>query len=109
MKRMWGFVGGIALVLTLGVGTASAAPSNANVTTIAGADCDGQSVDLVTIAGTVAWDVVGGRVFVMMGSTVDGVWFVPLVPGQAERDLATCRYGNFGHDAVIYGIWVSDH
>ena len=108
MKRLAGVVGAVVLTLTIGVGIASAAPDNKNVRSIPGADCGGQTVDLVTMYGSSAWDITNGRVFVLMGATRDGAWIVPLSNGQDGRDLATCHYTNFGHDDVIYGKWVSD-
>jgi hypothetical protein len=107
MKRR-GTVLGVVLALTLGVGTVTAAPVKSSVT-IAGADCDGQIVDLITNGGPVAWDLRGERVFILMGATRDGAVVVPFVPGQADHVLAQCRYTNFGHVDVIYGIWAGDN
>jgi hypothetical protein len=107
MKLRRTLLAGVVLALTLGAGTASAAPIKSSVT-IAGADCDGRTVDLITNGGPVAWDLAGQRVFVLMGASRDGVWLFPIVPGQATHDLAQCRYTNFGHDDVIYGIWAPD-
>jgi len=109
MRRFGALAGGIVLMLTVGVGSATAQPDNKNLRSIPGADCDGQIVDLVTMYGSAAWDAATGAVFVLMGATRDGVWVVPLVPGQAAKDLDTCRYTNFGHDDVIYGMWVTSH
>jgi hypothetical protein len=109
MKGLRGVAGAIALILTLGVGTASAQPDNANIRTIPGANCDGQTVDLVTMNGAAAWDAATESVFVLMGAMRDGVWTLPIPRGQADRDLSTCEYTNFGHDDVIFGIWVADH
>jgi hypothetical protein len=109
MNRIAAVVGGVALLLTVGIGSVSAQPANDNIRTIAGADCEGQTVDLVTMNGAAAWDAATGRVFVLMGATRDGIAILPLVPGQADKDLSTCRYTNFGHLDVIYGMWVTSH
>jgi hypothetical protein len=98
----------LALLGSIGVGTASADPNNANSRYILAADCDGRTVDLVTIGGAAGHDLASHDVFVVFGATVDGVWTLPLIPGQAAKDLSTCSYSNFGPDIVIYGQWRSD-
>jgi hypothetical protein len=109
MVRVRAIVASVALLATLGAGTALASPANVNTRYIPGADCDGQSVDLATMQGAAAWDVATGRVFVLMGLTVDGVWAAPIPKGQAKADLSTCSYDNFGPHIVIYGMWVTPH
>ena len=105
MKGLLSGVAGVALLLTLGVGTTLADPVDPNSRYIPGADCDGQVTNLVTMYGAASQDLGSTRVFVLMGAMRDGVWTLPLVPGQASKDLATCRYSNFGHDDVIFGRW----
>jgi hypothetical protein len=109
MRRIGAGIGAAALVLTLGIGTASAAPSDPNIRAIPGANCEGQTVDLVTMNGAAAWDAATGRVFVLMGATVNGVWVTPIPPGQSTKNLSSCSYDNFGPHIVIYGTWVTSH
>ena len=109
MRRIAAVVAGQVLVLTLGIGTASAQPDNGNVRAIPGAHCDGQSVDLVTMFGAAAWNQATGAVFVLKGVTVDGAWTVPIPNGQASKALSTCSYDNFGPHITIYGSWETPH
>jgi hypothetical protein len=89
---------------SLAAGVVSADPNNKNSRYIYGADCDGQSVDLVTESGAAAQDLNSISVFALMGATVDGVWVVAIPNGQIDK-VTTCTYSNFGHDVVIYGRW----
>ena len=107
MRRVGALVGAAAIVLSVGVGTVAAAPSNENIRTIPGANCEGQTVDLVTMQGAASWNTASGAVFVLMGVQVNGVWAVPIPNGQSSKNLSTCSYDNFGPHIVIYGKWVT--
>ena len=54
MRRFAALVGAVAMVMTVGVPAVAAFPGNENVRSIPGADCDGQTVDLVTMNGAAA-------------------------------------------------------
>jgi hypothetical protein len=107
MRRFAALVGAVAMVMTVGVPAVAAFPGNENVRSIPGADCDGQTVDLVTMNGAAAWDADSGRVFVLKGAQVDGEWTLPISNGQSSKRLSTCAYDNFGPHIVIYGKWVT--
>ncbi|MFL5709011.1 MAG: hypothetical protein ACJ77Y_08520 [Chloroflexota bacterium] len=109
MRRIAALVGAVAMVMTVGVSAVAAFPGNENVRAIPGADCDGQTVNLVTMNGSAAWDAGSGRVFVLMGAQVNGFWTLPISNGQSSKSLSTCAYDNFGSDVVIYGKWVTPH
>ena len=109
MRRIAALIGAVAMVMTVGVPAVAAMPGNDNARSIPGADCDGQTVDLVTMNGAAAWDADSGRVFVLMGAQVDGVWTLPISNGQSSKSLSTCAYDNFGPHIVIYGKWVTPH
>jgi|SRR5690349_14866128 hypothetical protein len=100
MKRAGGIVGSLTLVLTVGVGSALAAPDNKNTISFP-ITCDGQSYTLTYNSGSASFRS-DGATLVLMGSMRDGQWSVPLVPGQAEKDLTVCTYTFFGHDDVIW-------
>jgi hypothetical protein len=107
MKRIAGLFGGLVLVLTLGVGTASADPLNGNTRYVYGVNCGGELVDFDLNMGAAAHDLNSSRVFQLMGATVNGVWVVPLAePGQAKKDLTACSFTSLQGNAVVwYGKW----
>jgi hypothetical protein len=100
MRRLWAIVGGLALVLTIGVGVASAAPDNKNTISWP-ITCDGQVYTLTYNSGSASFRS-DGATLELMGATRDGQWVVPLVPGQSTKDLTVCTYTFFGHDDAIY-------
>lgn len=100
MQRLGGILAGGALVLTVGVGTVSAAPDNKNTITWP-ITCAGQEYTLAYNSGSASFRS-DGAMLELMGSTRDGTWQVPLVPGQSTKDLTVCSYTYFGHDDVIY-------
>lgn len=100
MKRAAGLLAGAAFVLTIGVGTVSAAPDNKNTISWPIA-CDGQAYRLTYNSGSASFRS-DGATLELMGATRDGSWIVPLVPGQSTKDLTVCTYTAFGHDDAIY-------
>jgi hypothetical protein len=100
MKRAAGLLAGAAFVLTVGVGTVSAAPDNKNTISWPIA-CDGQAYRLTYNSGSASFRS-DGATLELMGATRDGAWVVPLVPGQSTKDLTVCTYTAFGHDDAIY-------
>ena len=100
MKRLGTLAGVVVLLLTVGLGSASAAPDNKNTLSWPIA-CGGQPYILTYNSGSASFRS-DGATLVLMGSTRDGQWAVPLVPGQSTKDLTVCTYTFFGHDDVIY-------
>jgi hypothetical protein len=100
MKRLGGIVGGIVLLLTVGLGSASAAPDNKNTISWP-ITCDGQPYMLTYNSGSASFRS-DGATLVLMGATRDGQWIVPLVPGQSDKAPTVCTYTFFGHDDAIY-------
>jgi hypothetical protein len=93
-------LGAVLLLFTVGLGSVSAAPDNKNTISWP-ITCDGQTYELTYITGPVSFRS-DGATLVLMGSTRDGQWIVPLVPGQTDKDLTVCTYTFFGHSDAIY-------
>jgi hypothetical protein len=100
MKLVAGTVGGVILLLTIGLGAASASPDNKNTISWP-IMCDGQSYTLTYNSGAASFRS-DGATLVLMGAMRDGQWNLPLVPGQTDKDLTVCTYTFFGHDDAIW-------
>ena len=103
MKRLFGAIGALALLGTVGVGAASADPVNTNSRYFS-ANCDGEILNFVTNNGGAAHVIGDSRVAVLQGATRDGVWILPISNGQSKADLVECVYTQLfdGHQFVVY-------
>jgi hypothetical protein len=103
MRRALGLVGAVALLATVGMGTASADPINKNSRYFS-AICDGEVLDFVTKSGASAQVLSDSRVAVLYGATRDGEWIIPIMAGHSKLDLTECVYTQLfdGHQFVIY-------
>src|SRR6476469_4786302 len=98
MRRLSGIAAAVLLLLTLGVGAASADPNNSKNSIEFSMSCDGHVVDIVIgNGGAAAHDLDGTATLILMGITDHGQWLIPLVPGQADKDLTQCAYTFPGH------------
>jgi len=100
VRRVPGIIAGLVALVTLGAGSAAAAPDNKNTISWP-ITCEGQAYTLTYNSGSASFRS-DGATLVLMGAMRDGQWSIPLVPGQSEKDLTVCTYTFFGHDDAIW-------